>query len=168
MSRDVTRASLLELLRDGRLGPIEIGCLRDRLIELLGPPTDSDSTIDQSQILRYGDVEFHLDHTTSCVNLIHMDAFSGVPRGDGMLELDPWIIRDSLVREDLERELRANGVWFCEVTPQDSVDESVRLRIGENAEVIFGIGDSPYALKGLCAISAYDRTDEKDGRNAGT
>jgi hypothetical protein len=101
----VIRASLKELVTDGQLGPIRLGIVRAVIAELLGEPDDYSSNSRARQrkrlppaIWKYGDIELHFTDATNRLYLIFLEHFT-IPSGGSKLELDPWIIQQSLTAE---------------------------------------------------------------------
>src|SRR5829696_7212239 len=110
------QASLKDLLSTGQLGPIRLGTARTLIAELLGEPDDYSLNSRSRQrkrlppaVWKYGDIELHFDDTTDQVYLIFLERFT-IPSGGSKLQLDPWIIQQSLTVDTLEHTLEQNHI----------------------------------------------------------
>jgi hypothetical protein len=93
-------ASVEDFARHGTLGPIGIGVTRARIRELLGHPTSwsADDPKESASIWMYGDGE---------IWLIHIHHWHNTKLwGGGKLAIDPWVIREGMLLNDLEATLR--------------------------------------------------------------
>jgi hypothetical protein len=109
---DVIKVSLEEFLRTGVFGPVEFGMTGEEILAAFGPP-DTVFTRRRSRRptgFEYGDVEFYLvgatDDRLCTINLNHFD----VPRGSGLLALDPWCLRGAMPRPEAEAALAQAGI----------------------------------------------------------
>ena len=77
----------------------------------LGEPTGwgIDKDRDQSQIWRYGDIEFHF---SNCLVQMIFSDHNMMVKGTQGLRIAPWIVRRGLDRRDFESALAANAIIF--------------------------------------------------------
>ncbi len=104
-------ASMLELARSGKFGPLRHGMTHDELRELLGSPPlwGTQQTEDRARIWRYGDIEFHFEAwAVSFIFSHHKNMTDGGPT----MTIDPWTVRRGLPRHEFERHLAQHGVNF--------------------------------------------------------
>jgi hypothetical protein len=134
--------------------------VRAVIAELLGEPDDYSSNSRARQrkrlppaIWKYGDIELHFTDATNRLYLIFLEHFT-IPSGGSKLELDPWIIQQSLTAESLEQALVHEQIpvhWDRQ--PYDE-QEIVRLRTGVGVEFLFTTASMSDELPaGLRAIS---------------
>lgn len=104
---------------------------REQVESLLGRPDDwgGDSLeYAKATILKYGDVELHFDPTQRDLVLIHVDDFD-VPRGSSSINLNPWIIRQSLKIRDAEEQLSQSDIDY-EVMSVDYAEDAKLMLAG--------------------------------------
>jgi hypothetical protein len=159
----VIRASLKELVTDGRLGPIRLGIARRQIAELLGEP-DQHSLNSHARhrkrfppaIWKYGDIELHFAHPTDQLYLIFLERFT-VPSGGAKLQLDPWIIQQSLTVDRLEQALERNHIPIDRARKAYDDPDTLRLRAGVGVEFLFTTtGRADRSPAGLTAASYSD------------
>lgn len=100
-------------LRTGAFGPIRLGLTEDEVRALLGDPDATGGTSRRQRtpkIWKYGDVELHFDDQRR-VQLVFFDDFD-VPSGGRALTFDPWILRGTATRAEVEGTLRERGIAF--------------------------------------------------------
>jgi len=118
--------SLRDFLGCGRFGLISLGVDRRAIENTFGEPEAVDGESVKRRrapaIMKYGDVEFHFQPDDNGLWLIHIDRFSGpggVPVGWGGCQIDPWVIKEGVLRAELERELeRAALPYVLELRPE--------------------------------------------------
>ena len=156
----VIRASLKELITDGRLGPIRLGTARAVIAELLGEPDDYSSNSGTRQrkrlapaIWKYGDIELHFTDSTDQLYLIFLEHFT-VPSGGTKLQLDPWIIQQSLTADTLQQALAHDHISVQSNRQPYNDRETVRLCTGVGVEFLFTTTTrSDGSAAGLAAVS---------------
>jgi hypothetical protein len=150
--------SLRDFLGSGRFGSIAPGVDHRAIENAFGKPEngDADSVTRALAIMKYGDVEFHVESDTGLMWLIHIDRFSGpgeVPVGWGGCQIDPWVIKEGVPRAKFEQELeRAALPYVLELKPK--IDQE-RLVLPSGVEVGFTIDpDEPRGLEfvSLCQL----------------
>jgi hypothetical protein len=150
--------SLRDSLGCGRFGQISLGVDRHAIENAFGEPEDvAETRRGALAIMKYGDVEFHFQPDTGLMWLIHIDRFSGpgrVPVGWGGCRIDPWVIKEGVVRAELERELeRAALRYVLKLRPE--IDQE-RLILPSAVMLGFEIGkDDP---RGLSFVSFCKNT----------
>ena len=141
---------MLEFIRTGELGPLRIGLTRSEVRSLLGDPPQwvAAEPKESSQIWRYGDVEFYFaDETLVMIFADHDDR----NKGSDALIIDPWIVRQDLMRNEFERELIGQGIAFR--SSQWDIDPS-QFHVKTDAGVTFSFVDEPedeFDQPGLCS-----------------
>ena len=105
---------LLEFVRTGRFGPIELGINRNELKEIIGDPDQwgLHASVELADIWKYGDIEFHFNKSSQ-LYMIFADNFD-VPRGNESFRIKPWIIREFLDAQLFKAELTASGIEYRE------------------------------------------------------
>ena len=155
--------SLRDFLGCGRFGFISLGVDHRAIENTFGRPENGDADSVKRRralaIMKYGDVEFHVEPDTGLTWLIHIDRFSGpgrVPVGWGGCQIDPWIIKEGMSRAGLERELeRAALRYVLERKPKLCQE---RLVLPSGVRVGFAIDpDEPQGLEfvSLCLSSRW-------------
>lgn len=111
MAHAANLASLEVFARTGRLGPLELGCPRNQVLDLLGDPTHISRGLvpECSDVWMYGDAGLYFDEER--LYLMQFENFE-VPIGGSALKLEPWILRRGLRLEALQRALRAASIEF--------------------------------------------------------
>jgi len=107
------RVSVLAWLRTGTFGPVALGATRSQVQLASGEPDDSGGTSRRRRtpsIWKYGDIELHFG-VDGRVCLVYLDHFQ-VPTGGAAIDLDPWVLRGGLPREDVARHLTAEHIAF--------------------------------------------------------
>jgi len=110
------QTSIVELIRNGELGPLRHGLTHDRVRELLGSPPmwGPQRTEQRASIWRYGDIEFHFNNwVVSLIFSDHEDFTDGGPT----LRIEPWIVRRGLSQDEFERNLKDMEVEFAVTKP---------------------------------------------------
>jgi len=145
--------SLRDFLGCGRFGFISLGVDHRAIENTFGQPENGDADSVKRRrapaIMKYGDVEFHVEPDTGLTWLIHIDRFSGpgrVPVGWGGCQIDPWVIKEGMPRAEFEQELeRAALPYVLELKPK--IDQE-RLVLPSGVEVGFTIDkDEPHGLE---------------------
>jgi hypothetical protein len=156
--------SLKHFLATGRFGPVALGADRIALEWVFGAPETTGGTGRRKRvppIWKYGDVRFFFDPASGRLNRIHIDTFSGAegePQGWGLVELDPWIVRQALPRDVFERELGAAGIAFNVVARPRVNQHVIELRSGVEVG-FFSAPDDSSNLVGLTSLSRSERSD---------
>ena len=138
-------ASVEDFARHGTLGPIGIGVTRARVRELLGPPPSwsADDPMESASIWKYGDVEifFESGGGDGKVWLIHIHHWHNTkPWGGGGLAIDPWVIREGMLLNDLESALRQAAIAF---DTRPDVWNPGCVRVETSAGVTFKVSVGP-------------------------
>jgi hypothetical protein len=155
--------SLQDFLGCGRFGFISLGVDRRAIENTFGQPenveADSVKRRRAPDILKYGDVEFHFQSDDAGLWLIHIDRFSGpagVPVGWGGCQIDPWVIKEGILRAEFERELERAGLpYILELKPK--IDQE-RLVLPSGVKLGFEIDqDEPQGLEfvSLCQAGTW-------------
>ena len=109
-------ASVEHFARHGTLGPIGLGVTRAQIRELLGPPTSwsAEDPAESASIWLYGDVEifFESGDDDAKIWLIHIHHWHNTKPWGGGLAIDPWVIRERMLLNDLESTLRQAAIPF--------------------------------------------------------
>jgi hypothetical protein len=111
---------------------------REQVESLLGAPDDwggHSLEYPKATILKYGDVEFHFDPNAKDLVLIHMDDFD-VPAGGKSVNLDPWIIRQSLGLGEAKDYLSHSGIGY-EVIDYEDQDKSKHIVVKSGVKLLF-------------------------------
>jgi hypothetical protein len=148
------KASIEDFLRKGEFGPIRLGDNLDRILELLGEPDGSlmDRKHKRPVIVAYGVIEFHFDPEQEYILwLIYADAFDELLGGPA-IDLDPWILRGQISKDDVETALRSAAIPYSLTQPLDKSLSGLRTEGG--VELGFGNAeDQETGWRGLCVIS---------------
>lgn len=153
-------------LRTGQFGPIALGMSRADLLGCLGPPEDWSvhrrrKGPERAAIWRYGSFEFHFD-SSGTVALIYADDF-GTLIGSSTLDLDPWIVRGRMRRDDLESGLKQAGISF-RVTEAPDPTTCEQLTLVSGVTLLFVkeeyAGDPHEPAYGLYAVSRPNRVPD--------
>jgi hypothetical protein len=116
--------SLGDFVATGMFGPIQLGMTRSEIEELIAPPAlwGIERRRDIATIWRYGEIEFYfLDHRLRMIFTDH----DSLTNCGGTCEIDPWLIRPGLRRNEFEAALQAGNIGF-EVS-QPAYDTRQRL-----------------------------------------
>jgi hypothetical protein len=154
--------SLKDFLATGRFGPVSLGADRTALEWVFGAPEATGGTGRRKRvppIWKYGDVGFFFDPASGRLHLIRIDTFSGAngePQGWGLVELDPWIVRQALPRDVLERELSAAGIAFSVVARPGMNQHVIDLRSGVEIGFVSALDASSPQI-GLAFLSRSER-----------
>ena len=130
--------SMKELVATGYFGPVRLCMSRAQVESLLGHPDDwGGRSLEYSKatILKYGDVELHFDPIQYHLVLIHMDDFD-VPSGRRLINLDAWIIRQSLKVSEAEEYLSRSGIDY-EVMQAEYEDDATLILAGVGVKLLF-------------------------------
>ena len=133
------KVSMLEFIKTGEFGPLCLGATRDEVKALLGDPPVwvAEESRDSSRIWRFGDVEFYFaDDTLVMIFTDHDDR----SKGTDALVIDPWIVREGLMRKQFEKELTREGVAFA--SAQWNIDPS-QFHVKIDSGVQFSFVDEP-------------------------
>lgn len=130
---------MLALAQTGRLGSLGCGITQAEIQAILGSPQlwGPQQSAKQARIWRYGDVEFHFDNWR--IWLIFSD-HNNLTNGGSSLQLDPWIIRRGMARDELADGLDYQGIQFTITRPQ--YDVSQRL-LQTEAGLVFTFFEPP-------------------------
>jgi hypothetical protein len=151
--------SMLEFLRSGNFGMLGLGASREDMLAYLGEPTDwANTTNNDFDFCKYGDVEFHWNKDTKRIFLIHMDWFSGEDQiGNRPLLSEPHILNSWLLHQGMdinaaELALEKEFIPFSKKNRMPGLDV---FEFENNCEIYFDTGDEDFS--GLSAISLFDK-----------
>jgi hypothetical protein len=103
--------SMLEFARTGCFGRIEIGAVRQQILEVLPPPSDwsAGSAWAGAEIWKYGQIELHF--AKDSLWMVFSDS-DGLSDGSPSVEIDTWVLRRGLPRTLLENALRDEQIGY--------------------------------------------------------
>ena len=154
------KISLLEFLRSGKFGTLELGASREDMLAYLGEPTHwANTTKNDFDFCKYRDVEFHWIKDTKKIFLIHMDWFSGKSElGNRPLLTEPhildfWLLYQGMDMSDAEFVLEKELIPFSKTNRMPGLEV---LKIKNKCEILFDTEDEGFL--GLSAISLFDES----------
>jgi hypothetical protein len=133
------KVSMLEFIRTGEFGSLRLGSTRGEVKALLGDPPDwvADDPKASSRIWRFGDIEFYFSDDTLVMIFTDHDNRS---TGTDALVIDPWILREGLMRKEFEEGLTREGIAFA--STQWDIDPS-QFHVKMDSGVQFSFVDEP-------------------------
>lgn len=139
--------SMREFLRSGQFGPFRLGDSVASLRDAFGEPHDTGGMNDPDRtpsILKYGDIEFHVNADAKHIWLIFCDTFERLSLGPEA-SFDHWFFEGHPSVESVEQELRKAGLAFHrEELPYEPA--GFLLRLDSGVELIFSKGSGRHQV----------------------
>jgi hypothetical protein len=133
---------ILDFLRTGLFGDVEIGMDRTDILSLVGPPDDwsiDGATLHRadpwatSTTWKYGGIQLGFGREGRLVH-IH-SSLVGELVGGAQIDIDPWILQRGVLREVIEEQLMRANIGYEEIEP--FLNGTTVLRVGPGIELTF-------------------------------
>lgn len=104
-------ASIRELLKTGRLGPIVPGLDRRDIVHVLGEPEHNADS--RSLLWQYGDLELEFHRKApEVLSGFNIHGFDSIPRQFGPITLDPWFFQAGARLDESLLVMSKEGIQF--------------------------------------------------------
>lgn len=101
------RVDLLDFLRSGRFGSVQLGMSRAQLFLFAGLPTQPSP---EATFWNYGNIEFHF--VDDRLYLIHTEPFHGILDGGPTIDLNLWKLQPGITLHAVEEKLTNVGIEY--------------------------------------------------------
>lgn len=127
--------SLLEFLKTGRFGSLEVGDSRRRVEQLFGAPPSwsAEHEVERASIWKYGDIEFYFND--DLLWMIFADGFS-ILSGARRLKILPGVLSGRARVEDVVETFKREKISFTR-SSFDGCERGVRLKTEAGVELTF-------------------------------